>query len=263
MKAFNKLVKSIAVSTLGLGIATVSIAEAQAASLVPQVEGEIQTDLGCLTGVPCIDTTDASQVPFTYSVESLEYDFDNKGPKFGKSRLFADDRNTADSYGFGINFLGEDEGTNPELGQNWFRAVAFEEGANEAFEDGRLEVGRFRFDFLGKVANEVRLDFFDTEDENFTGVVEVNGQKLTGKALDDLLLPAGDDGNIQTLVLNGVEDLVIQFGKPGPDSVFSGTGDGVSVAISVPESENVIGLSALAVAGLIVLKRRSRASQKA
>ncbi|MDY6897880.1 MAG: PEP-CTERM sorting domain-containing protein [Cyanobacteriota bacterium] len=33
--------------------------------------------------------------------------------------------------------------------------------------------------------------------------------------------------------------------------------------MSVPESENIIGLSALAVAGVITLKRRKRASNKA
>ncbi len=79
MKNIKKLVKTLAVSTLGLGIATVSISEAQAASLTPNVEGEINTNLGCLDSNFCIDTTDASQVPFTYSVESLDYDFDNKG----------------------------------------------------------------------------------------------------------------------------------------------------------------------------------------
>lgn len=265
MKNFKNLVKTIAVSTLGLGIATVSISEAQAASLVPQTEGEIKTNLGCLDPNNCIDTTDKNKVPFTYSVESLEYDFDGKGPQFGKSRLFADDRSTTNPglKQFGITFKGEDEGTNPGIGQTWFRAVAYEEGATTPFENGRLEVGRFKFDFLGKIANEVRLDFFDTEDENFTGVVELNGQELAGQALLDMLLPAGPDSNIQTLVLNGVEDLVVQFGNQGPNSVFEKTGDGVSVAISVPESETTVGLSVLAVAGVLTLKRRKRASRKA
>ena len=200
MKNLNKLVKTLAVSTIGLGIFTASIAEAQAASLVPLREGEIKTtNLGCLSGSYCIDTTNSSKVPFTYSVESLDYDFDNKGSQFGKSRLFSDDRatinngkkGTFDLTQFGITFLGKDEGTNPQIGTNWFRAVAYEEGANTPFEKGRLEVGRFKFDFLGKTANQVRLDFFDVEDPGFTGIVEVNGQKLAGQALLDLLLPAG------------------------------------------------------------------------
>ena len=248
MKNIKKLVKTLAVSTLGLGIATVSVSEAQAASLVPQQEGEIKTNLGCLDPSNCIDTT---TLPFGYSVESLDYDFDGKGPQFGKSRLFADDRTTINKElrNFGITFKAEDEGTNPAIGTTYFRAVAYEEGAalDNPFESGRLEVGRFKFDFLGKTANQVKLEFFDTEDENFTGVIEVNGQALAGQALLDMLLPAGPDSNIQTLVLNSVEDLVVQFGKPGPDSVFSQTGDGVSVAISVPESETTVGLSILAV----------------
>ncbi|MBV6622214.1 MAG: LEVG family PEP-CTERM protein [Rivularia sp. (in: Bacteria)] len=274
MKNIKKLVKTLAVSTLGLGIATVSISEAQAASLVPQTEGEIQltnSDLPCLSNSFCIDTTDANQVPFTYSVTSLDYDSDGKGPQFTKSRLFSDDRsttnngdnNTFDLTQFGITFLDTDEGTNPNPQQTWFRPVAYEQGKTEPFENGRLEVGRFKFDFLGKIANEVRLDFFDIEDAGFSGILEVNGQALTPDDLADMLLPAGDDGNIQTLALKNVSEFVVQLGNPGPDSVFGDTGDGVALQVSVPESENVIGLSALAVAGVITLKRRKRASQKA
>ena len=265
MKNFKKLVKTLAVSTIGLGIATASISEAQAASLTPNVEGEINTNLGCLDSNFCIDTTDASQVPFTYSVESLDYDFDNKGPQFGQSRLFSDNRSTTNSNlnQFGISFKGTDEGTNTQLGQTWFRPVAYEQGAMTPFENGRLEVGRFKFDFLGKTANQVRLDFFDIEDAGFSGILEVNGQQLSGQMLADMLLPAGPDSNIQTLVLKNVNDFVVQMGNPGPDSVFGKTGDGVALQVSVPESENVIGLSALVVAGVLTLKRRKTASQKA
>ena len=272
MKNIKKLVKTLAaVSTLGLGFATVSISEAQAASLVPNVEGEIQltnfannannANFNCLTS-NCIDT---ATLDFGYSVQSLDYDFDNKGPQFGKSRLFSDNRSTTNSNlnQFGITFKGTDEGTNTQVGQTWFRPVAYEAGAKTPFENGRLEVGRFKFDFLGKTANELRLDFFDVEDAGFTGILEVNGQQLTGQMLADMLLPAGPDSNIQTLVLKNVNDFVVQMGNPGPDSVFGRTGDGVALQVSVPESENVIGLSALAVAGVLTLKRRKSASQKA
>ncbi|AFY54901.1 PEP-CTERM putative exosortase interaction domain-containing protein [Rivularia sp. PCC 7116] len=269
MKNIKKLVKTLAaVSTIGLGFATVSVSQAQAASLVPQIEGEIETNLGCLDPSNCIDTAD---LDFGYSVTSLKYDFDGKGPQFVESRLFSDDRSTRndgtngtfDLTQFGITFLDTDEGTNPNAGTNWFRAVAYEEGSTTPFEDGRLEVGRFKFDFNGKTANEVRLDFFDVEDGGFSGILEVNGQELSGQMLADMLLPAGPDSNIQTLVLKNVNDFVVQMGNPGPDSVFSNTGDGVSLEVKIPESENIIGLSALAVAGVITLKRRKRASQKA
>ncbi|MEL6164242.1 MAG: LEVG family PEP-CTERM protein [Cyanobacteria bacterium J06628_3] len=271
MKNIKKLVKTLAaVSTIGLGFATVSVGQAQAASLVPNQEGEIQltnTDLQCLDPSYCIDTR---SLDFGYSVTSEIYDTDGKGLQFGRSRLFVDDRNTIndgtdgfDLRQFGITFLDEDEGTNPVAQTNWFRAMAYEQGSTTPFEDGRLEVGRYRFDFEGKTANEVRLDFFDVEDAGFSGILEVNGQQLTGQMLTDMLLPAGPDSNIQTLVLRNVTDFVVQMGNPGPDSVFSETGDGVALQVSVPESENVIGLSALAVAGVITLKRRKKASQKA
>lgn len=271
MKNIKKFVKTLAaVSTIGLGFATVSVSEAQAVSLVPNQEGEIQltnSDLQCLDASYCIDT---SSLDFGYSVTSLEYDTDGVGPQFGKSRLFVDDRSTTndgtdgfDLTQFGITFLGEDEGTNPQAQTNWFRTVAYEQGSTTPFEDGRLEVGRFQFDFDGKTANEVRLDFFDIEDAGFSGILEVNGTELSGQDLLDMLLPAGPDSNIQTLVLRNVNDFVVQMGNPGPNSTFSETGDGVSLQVSVPESENVIGLSALAVAGVITLKRRKRASNKA
>lgn len=260
MKNFNKLVKTIALSGLSLGIATASISEAQAASLVPQTEGEIElTNLDCLTG-NCIDTTDTTQTQATlgYTVESLEYDFDGKGPQFERSYLFADDRGTdnPELNAFGISFLADDEGTNPNMGNNWFRPVANvldDEGNLVPFEDGRLEVGRFKFDF-GKTIGKVKLDFFDTEDDDFTGVIEINGQKV-----EDLLLAAGPDSNMQTLFLEDVSNFVVQLGKPGPDSVFSETGDGVNLAVSVPESETTVGLSILAVAGVLTLKRRKGA----
>ncbi|BAY83604.1 hypothetical protein NIES267_30930 [Calothrix parasitica NIES-267] len=260
MKNIKKLVKTLAaVSTIGLGFATVSVGQAQAVSLVPNQEGEIQltnTDLQCLDPAQCIDTT---SLDYGYSVTSLEFD-----PAFGESRLFADDRETENTYGFGVNSIileDEDAGTNPNPGDIWFRPVAFAADGS-AVEEAHLEVGRFRFDFEGKTANEVRLDFFDVEDAGFSGILEVNGQQLSGQDLLDNLISAGPDSNIQTLVLRNVNDFVVQLGNPNSDQ-FSTTGDGVSLAVSVPESENVIGLSALAVAGVITLKRRKKASKKA
>lgn len=243
MKNIKKLVKSLAVSTLGLGIATVSVSEAQAASLVPQTEGEIKTtNLGCLPGVPCIDT----EAELGYTVTSLEFD-----PAFDPSRLFSDNRATANTYAtngaIAINFLDEDEGTNPEVGEFWLRPIAFKDG--EVFENGRLEAGLFEFD-LGKTVSELRLDFFDVEYANSTTIF-VDGVAQT--------VQNGPDGNIQSVVLKDLSKFTVQLGEPG--GTF-GTGDGVSLQVSVPESENVIGLSALAVAGVLTLKRRKRASQQ-
>ncbi len=268
MKKIKKLVKTLAaVSTIGLGFATVSVSEAQAASLVPQTEGEIQlsnpdSDISCITG-NCIDTVG-------YTVESLEFNIngsDPNAPQFGKSRLFVDDRSTPNDYGFGITFKGngeKDAGTNPDHGKFMFRPVAnvFDADGNLVpFEEGQLEVGLFEF-VLDNTVSEVRLDFFDIEDDEFTGIIQkVNGEDIVD--LQNSLLDGGEDSNIQSLVLKDVKSFQVQLGKPGPDSKFSKTGDGVLLQVSVPESENLIGLSALAVAGVLTLKRRKTASQKA
>jgi hypothetical protein len=253
MKNFNKLVKTLALSTLSLGIATASISEAKAASLVPTAEGEIQLSndgFSCLDPAKCIDTEALS---FSYTVESLIFDED-----FDVSRLFADNRGTENTYGFGINSItleADDRGTNPEAGKNWFRPVAYQGGT--AAEEAHLEVGRFRFN-LSKMVKELRLDFFDVEDSGVTGVIEVNGETMN---LEDLILEGGDNSNIQTLVLNDVKDFVVQLGNVN-GSQFP-TGDGVDLAVSVPESETTIALSLVAVAGVLTLKRRKTASHKA
>ncbi|MEO1431180.1 MAG: PEP-CTERM sorting domain-containing protein [Cyanobacteria bacterium J06633_8] len=75
-----------------------------------------------------------------------------------------------------------------------------------------------------------------------------------------MFVDAGEDGNTKTVVLNDLSKFTVQLGEAGGRF---GTGDGVSLQVSVPESENLIGLSALAFAGVITLKRRRRASQKA
>lgn len=250
MKNFKKLVKTLAVSTIGLGVATASISEAQAASLIPTQEGEIKIDNigGCLNPLDptqCIDTT---TLPFAYEVKSLKYD-DN----FDPSRLFADQRDTDNDYGFGVQFIGDDEGTNTDSGI-WFRPVAIQ-GGNPVEGDGGLEVGQFEFNFLDKIAKEVRLDFFDVEDSGFSGILKVNGADVDP---EDFLLDGGEDGNTQTLVLKDVSSFVVQLGNVN-SSQFP-TGDGVNLAVSVPESETSIALSLVAVAGVLTLKRRKKAS---
>ncbi|MER3494696.1 MAG: PEP-CTERM sorting domain-containing protein [Mastigocladus sp. ERB_26_2] len=94
---------------------------AHASSLIPKEEGEIQlTNLACLSNQnpKCIDTALGSN---GYKVTSLEFD-----PQFSVSRLFVDQRNTTNDYSkFGIQFLAEDEGTNPSMGEYWFRPVAY------------------------------------------------------------------------------------------------------------------------------------------
>lgn len=235
--------KILAAATLGFSVLTFA-STASATNLVPTKEGEIKTDLGCLTAT-CIDPT---KLPFAYKVTSLEYDFDGKGPQFGKSLLFSDDRSTANNYNFGITFGTKDAGTNPPPGQTWFRPVArIADGTTfgKTFENGQLEVGRFLFDFLGKKVASVTFDLFDVEDANTTGIFKINGKEIT-----PVIAKAGPDSNMQQITIYDVESFEIQLGNPGPNSRFSSTGDGVAMRASVPEPATVISLGALAVAGM-------------
>jgi hypothetical protein len=247
MKKVTLSAKIIAAATIGLSVISLAPA-ANAASLVTSAEGEIKliNNGACLTNAAnCIDTT-----PLGYTIESLDYK-----TGFGKSLLFVDDRSTVNSYtkgAFGINFLAQDEGTNPALNQNWFRPVAVDKNG-KPIENGRLEVGLFEFVF-DNIVNGLNLSFFDTETSGFTGVIEVNGVVVNN------LLSGGSDSNIQSLVLNDVKTLKVQLGQPG---VYPSTktGDGVSLAVSVPESGSMISLGALAVAGMFGVRKGKKASQ--
>lgn len=244
--------KILAAATIGFSVLTFA-STANATSLVPTKEGEIKTDLGCITDT-CIDP---AQLPFGYKVTSLEYDFDGKDPKFGKSLLFADDRSTANNYGFGITFGTQDAGTNPPPGQIWLRPVArIADGTpfGKTFENGQLEVGRFLFDFLDKTVASVTLDLFDVEDANTTRILQVNGKPLT----PEIIAAAGADSNRQLITIKNVNSFEIQLGNPGPYSKFSSTGDGVAMRASVPEPSTVISLGALAVVGMFIASQRKK-----
>lgn len=260
MQKSTVLAVTLAASTLGFGLAA-GMPAAHALSLVPQTEGEINlTNISCIVGADqCIDT----QETMGYSVTSLAYDNDGTNPQYGLSRLFVDQRSTANNWGFGIKFQEEDAGTNPAFNQYWFRPVAYRGArANSAptgspTEEGQLEVGRYRFN-LGQTVSKLTLDFFDVEDANFSGILQVNGTPFSQ------LVAAGPDGNIKSLTLRDVSSFVVQLGKPGPNSTFSRTGDGVSLqATAVPEPTTTISLAALAVAGMIGLRQRKKASEQA
>jgi hypothetical protein len=244
MRNSNFLVAAIVGATLGLGFVS-NMSSAQAGSLIPQKEGEIKTNLGCIAST-CIDTS----AEFGYSVTSLGYE-DSAGNQYAASRLFVDSRKTANNWGFGINFGKTDAGTNTAENEYWFRPVA----AN--IESGQLEVGRFQFDF-GKVFSEVTLSLFDIEDAFKSGVLEINGQKVSE------LLNAGPDGNTQFITMKNVSSFVLQMGYRGSGSGFT-TGDGVSLSgiKAVPEPGNVASLGALALAGTLALRQRKKLSEEA
>jgi hypothetical protein len=249
MKKLISIAK-IATATTAATLGALSITSAASAgTLVPQKEGEIalkNNTYTCLSDANCIDTRHAG-----FSIESLGYN--GKTP----SLLFSDKRDTANSYtknGVGINFFGEtgvpkfDEGTNTPLGEFWLRPVALD-SLGKPLEDGRLEVGKFKFDFLGKTKSEVVLSLFDVEYKNSTKVsFIVNGKKKTFTAA------AGADGNTQQITLKNVKNFEIQLGQQGGKF---GTGDGVSLqATAVPESSVNASFGALGLAAMFGLNRR-------
>jgi len=254
MSKFNLVAATLFTSIVGLSIAT-GMSAAHASSLVPQREGEVKlTNVGCIISAPnCIDTDKT----LGYTVTSKPYDFDGKAPQYGLSRLFVDNSATANNWGFGISFPKEDAGTNPQPGQNWLRPVAyFGKDANSLptgtpAEHSNLEIGQFEFNFDHTVS-ELKLNFLDVEDKNFSGVLKVNGIDFKK------LLPAGPNNSIQSLTLKNVNSFVVQLGKPGPDSVFPNTGDGVDLQVSkVPEPTNTVGLVAL-IFGILGLRRNKK-----
>lgn len=254
MQKLSLLVKTLVASTAGLSIFS-SMSAAQAMSLVPTTEGEIQlTNFGsCLSGVTCIDTTDAvtNSLPFAYSVTSLPSS--NEG--LGISRLFSDTKSTVNNWGLEIKFNKEDEGTNPQTDAYWLRPVAYN-SEGKVIENGRLEYGIFEFDFLGKTANEVKLSFLDVEDSSFSGILSVNGQNVDPTKF---LLDAAGDDETQNLVLKNVDSFVVQLGNPS-SSKFPKTGDGVNLQVSVPEPGTIFSIGALAVAGMFGVRKRNKSS---
>jgi len=258
MSKFNLVATTLFTSTLGLSIAT-GMSAAHASSLVPQKEGEIKlTNVGCIvSAADCIDTSSLG-----YTVTSKPYDFDGKAPQYGLSRLFVDNSATANNWGFGISFPQVDAGTNPPENQNWLRPVAYlgkdasSLPTGTPAEHSNLEVGQFEFHFK-KTVSELKLNFLDVEDKNFSGILSLNGKAINN------LLPAGPNNSIQSLTLKDVNSFVVQLGKTGPDSVFPNTGDGVDLQISkVPEPTNTVGLVAL-IFGILGLRRSKKVTSVA
>ncbi|MFH7028414.1 MAG: LEVG family PEP-CTERM protein [Heteroscytonema crispum UTEX LB 1556] len=253
MTKLNIVAKLLTVSTLGFGLVG-GMQNAQAINLVPQKEGEIKTNLACIAS-RCIDTSSE----LGYTVTSLSYSNSSNSNTYAPSRLFVDDRKTGNNWGFGINFGTTDAGTNPAKDQYWFRPVALDKNGN-AVENGQLEVGRFKFDF-GKIFSEVTLNLFDVEDTLKTGIFEINGNPV-----QQLVASAGlaDNGTTKFITLKNVSSFVIQAGYRGSDSVFPKTGDGVAIqATAVPEPTVTASLGALAVVGMLGLRKRKQVSPTA
>lgn len=251
MKKLTAALKLLTASTIGFGIIS-SASVASAASLVPNQEGEVSLlGLGCRSSLTCINTT--SLHPVGYTVESFGFSAAD-GTKYGKSLLFVDDRSTPQEFtvnGFGVKFLAEDEGTNPALGEKWFRPMAVNRSGRPV-ENGRLEVGLFEFVFQS-VIDKLELTFFDVEDPG-TLISNLNGN------LSNILTTPGDNGNVQTVTLTNVKSFKVQLGSP-KTSTFPRTGDGVNLQLTkVPEPGTVFSLGALAIGGVVAAGKRKKVS---
>ncbi|MCF2145887.1 LEVG family PEP-CTERM protein [Desmonostoc muscorum LEGE 12446] len=242
MKKFTILATTLAASTISLNFVG-GISKAQAASLVPPVEGEIQlTNVACLTG-SCIDTT-----AYGYTVTSQNYN-----ANYQPSLLFSDDSSTLNPEysAFGISFGAPDSGTNTIGGENWFRPVARKIDGTLP-EAGQLEVGQFKFEFASTIS-ELVLSFFDVEDIG-TSILSVNGVGYAGT------VTPGSNANIKKVTLTNVNSLEVKLGNIGGKFI---TGDGVRLDVNqtVPEPGTTMSLGVLGLAALFGLQKRKKSSQ--
>ncbi|RCJ42244.1 hypothetical protein A6770_08525 [Nostoc minutum NIES-26] len=243
MKKFTILATTLVASTLSLSLVN-NISKAEAASLVPQQEGEIAlTNVACFTG-NCIST-----VPFGYTISSEVY-----SPNYKRSLLFSDKSSTVNNYpnqlnpGLVIKFTNPDAGTNPTAIENWFRPVAIKANGS-LVENGELEVGQFKFNFTQTIS-ELELSFFDVE-QNGTTILNVNGVAFNEA------IASGPDSNIKKVKLTNVDSFVIKLGSIGGN--FK-TGDGVLLKVSTPEPASILSLGALALTGLFGLRKSKKSS---
>lgn len=233
----------VATATLTTGILA---PQASAISLVPDAEGQVDINGGSCSlypGNPCV-TLD----PLIKSITSLADSTSGE-----KSLLFVDDLSTANSYGGGIELGSPDVGTNPNGGEYWFRPVLVSE------ENGQLEVGTFEFVF-SQTLDSLTAEFFDVETWRSTGVLKVNDQDVNQFVVGSANV---GDGSLNSMSFTNVNSIVLKLGK----DFLNNTGDGVDFRLTaslsvnpnttkVSEPSAVVGLGAVAVMGLLALRKR-------
>ncbi|MBH8576736.1 LEVG family PEP-CTERM protein [Nostocaceae cyanobacterium CENA369] len=246
MKKFTMLATTFVASTLSLSFVN-NISQAEAASLVPQQEGEIAlTNVACFTG-NCISTA-----PLGYTISSEVY-----SPNYKPSLLFSDKSSTVNNYsnqsnpGIVIKFTTPDAGTNPTAIENWFRPVAIKPNGN-VVENGQLEVGQFKFNFAQTIS-ELELSFFDIE-QSGTAILNVNGVAVNQGIL------AASDSNIKKVKLTNVDSFVIRLGSIGGNFKY---GDGVLLKASTPEPASTLSLGALVLGSMFGLRKSKKSSPAA
>lgn len=228
---------ALATSVFSLGLVT---SRADAASLVPQQEGEINVGLGSALG-------GGNYLDINSLFESIVSEEDETTGT--QSRLFVDKAGTANNYG-SVSFQAFDVGTTEQQESFWFRPVAMRNATTPLAENGQLEVGTFTFNFVNPIA-KLLISWFDVEDVG-TRVLAINGQDVNNA------VPPGENKNIQEQLLSDVSSITLKFGN-AQSSQF-GTGDGVLAQFestaSVPEPGANLGFGVLAAAGAVALYRR-------
>lgn len=239
------LFRTFLVTTTTLAFSTIASAS-YAVSLVPDTEGELDVGLGCPNAPELCISVDS--IPFVGSVVS-EVDQTTGS----RSRLFLDDLATENVYEDPALFFTSDRGTNPE--GIWYRPVAFL--GEEPIEEGQLEVGTYTFNF-DETLDELVIDYFDTETEDTTGVIAINGTSLDSPDW----VPAGSDGNLFSQTFTDVDSITLKLGEYDPEGInFFAPGDGVrfqlTATAAVPEPTTLFGLGVvgLALAGSKLRKR--------
>ena len=246
LKTLGAWVPLLIASSVAIGV---SASAAQAFSLVPQQEGEIDVGLSSCLGDGC------SYLNVDSMFESIESLIDSSTGT--RSRLFVDRAGTDNTYG-GIRFLATDIGTSEGSGQYWFRPVAMKtDGITTLVEEGQLEVGTFRFAFAQIMAS-LTVDWFDTEYNNGTSytVEYADGSTSNG------IIAAGANNNIRSTLLSNVSAITLNLGQR-----HGATGDGVNVQMTgepaettdVPEPGIVLGLGWVAIIGMVT-RRKTRQS---
>ncbi len=238
--------RTLLATTTTVAVSTIA-SSGYAVSLVPDSEGEINVGLGCLDSAQCITPDSLS---FVESILSLTDDTTGS-----TSRLFIDDLTTENQYGDQISFSQTDAGTNPT--DVWFRPVAYDQATDSYPEDGQLEVGTYTFEFA-TILEELTIEYFDTESQNTTGVVAINGNPL---ASPDWVL-SGSNGNTFSQTFNDVSSLTLKLGLFDPEGLLvKKPGDGVRfrlAATTVPEPTTMGGLVAVGLALVGSKLRQSR-----
>jgi len=238
LKTISCVAPMLAATVVGVGAIAPA---AQASSLVPQAEGEVNVGLGACLGDGC------SYLTLDSVIESIDSLVDSSTGT--QSRLFVDKAGTNNSYFGGlINFRSKDIGTSEGSGDYWFRPVAMTESGTGLLEDGQLEVGTFKFNF-NQILTDLTVNWFDTERKNGTDYIVEYGDGTTSSGI----IAAGPNNNIQSSTFTNVRAITLNLGER-----HGRTGDGVNFQANatVPEPGLMLGLGAFAVAGGLGLRKR-------